>query len=627
MSLPAWWRERRTRVLQLWAVGIAASLLVTAASSLGYLEALQARSVDLLIHLQGQRFAPEVVVVAIDEEAFESLGRRQPLPRDYLARLLRGLQRAGAAVVGVDMAFNTSTTDADDGALARAIMDFSDGGMSRVVLVEAPPPKAGPLADPAFLASVLRGAAEMPLDQDGVIRRVSLLLPRGSEPPLPALSLAVVARLAGLTRGMIEASLRERGGLSPLPAWRSGAGWTLVRTPALALRSDELWRINYVGPAGSFLTIPSGAVVALADQTADLAADNPLHGRIVLVGGTYRESRDIYPTPHGAIAGVEVHANVIHMLVTGSSIRPSGWLTSLAFQIAIVLLAGVVMAILRPLAGTLVCLTAAVLLGVPASLVAFQRSGYWVDFLLPAIVTSLLGLVAEGLARRRFRDSFGRYVSHEIAAQVLAEAPSLRGERRAVSILFSDLRGFTTLSETMPAEQVAARLTEYFEAMTAAIFAHRGMINDFVGDGIVAIFGAPLQDPEHAWHAVLSAEAMERALDALNRRWAAAGLPTLRMGIGVHTGQVFVGNVGGAARVKYTVVGDPVNLASRVEGLNKELGTTILITEETRAMVGERVEAKDRGLMAVKGRSQPVHVHEMLAVRAASGPPPGGGSR
>ncbi|MEK7443553.1 MAG: adenylate/guanylate cyclase domain-containing protein [candidate division NC10 bacterium] len=626
MSLPAWWRERRARVLQLWAVGVAASLLVTAASSLGYLEALQARSVDLLLRLQGQRFAPEVVLVAIDEEAFESLGRRQPLPRDYLARLLRGLQRTGAAVVGVDLALNAATTDADDGALSRAIMDFSDGGVSRVVLVESPPPRSGPLSDPGFLGSVLRGAAEVPLDQDGVIRRVALLVPRGPGPPQPVLPLAVVARLAGMSQGSLEASLRGRGGISPLPAWRSGAGWPLVEQPALSVRPDELWRINYVGPAGSFLTIPSNAVAALADPAAELAHDNPLRGRVVLVGGTYRESRDFYPTPHGAIAGVEIHANVIHMLVTGSYIRPSGWFTSLAFQIVIVLLAGVVMAVLRPLAGTIVCLIGAVLLGVPASFVAFQRSGYWVDFLLPAIVTSLLGLVAEGLARRRFRDSFGRYVSREIAAQVLAEAPSLRGERRAVSILFSDLRGFTTLSETMPAEQVAGRLTEYFEAMTTAIFSHRGMVNDFVGDGIVALFGAPLQDPEHAWHAVLSADAMQRALDDLNRRWGAAGLPTLRMGIGIHTGQVFVGNVGGAKRVKYTVVGDPVNLASRVEGLNKDLGTTMLITEDTRAIVGDRVEVKDRGLMAVKGRSQPVHVHELLAVHAEGGPSAGGGS-
>jgi adenylate cyclase len=237
-----------------------------------------------------------------------------------------------------------------------------------------------------------------------------------------------------------------------------------------------------------------------------------------------------------------------------------------------------------------------------------------VDFFLPVIVTCLLGLGAEALARRRFRDTFGRYVSREIAAQVMSEDASLRGERRTVSILFSDLRGFTTLSESMPAEQVAARLNEYFEAMTAAIFTHRGMVNDFVGDGIIAFFGAPLADPDHALHAVLSAAEMDRALTALNARWGAAGLPELRMGIGVHTGQVFVGNIGGTARVKYTVVGDPVNLASRVEGLNKELGTTILVTDEARAAAGDRVEAKDRGFHPVKGRVQPVHVHELLSV-------------
>jgi adenylate cyclase len=141
------------------------------------------------------------------------------------------------------------------------------------------------------------------------------------------------------------------------------------------------------------------------------------------------------------------------------------------------------------------------------------------------------------------------------------------------------------------------------------------MVNDFVGDGIVAFFGAPLADPEHALNAVRSAAEMDRALAALNARWGAGGLVELRMGIGVHTGQVFVGNIGGAARVKYTVVGDPVNLASRVEGLNKELGTTILITEETRAAVGDLVDVKDRGLMTVKGRVQPVHVYELLATR------------
>ena len=195
---------------------------------------------------------------------------------------------------------------------------------------------------------------------------------------------------------------------------------------------------------------------------------------------------------------------------------------------------------------------------------------------------------------------------------MLADAPGLRGEHREVSILFSDLRGFTTLSERMEPARIAAHLNEYFEAMTAAIFAHHGMINDFVGDAVMAIFGAPVADREHAWHAVQSALDMTRALEALNRRWEAAGLPSLRMGIGIHTGAVFAGNVGGRDRIKYTVIGDPVNVASRVEGLNKELGTTILVTEETLAAIGDRARVRDCGPMAVKGRVEKVRVFEVL---------------
>ena len=152
--------------------------------------------------------------------------------------------------------------------------------------------------------------------------------------------------------------------------------------------------------------------------------------------------------------------------------------------------------------------------------------------------------------------------------------------------------------------------------MTEAILAHRGMINDFVGDAIMATFGAPVGDPEHALHAVQSAVAMERALHDLNRRWEAEGRPTLRMGVAVHTGEVFAGNVGGSARLKYAVVGDAVNVAARLEGLNKELGTTLLITEATRLALGGRVDVKDRGTIGLRGRTEPLRVHEVLGVSA-----------
>jgi adenylate cyclase len=197
-------------------------------------------------------------------------------------------------------------------------------------------------------------------------------------------------------------------------------------------------------------------------------------------------------------------------------------------------------------------------------------------------------------------------------AKVLADDPSLQGEYREVSILFSDLRGFTTMSEHMQPADLAAHLTEYFAAMTAAIFKHHGMINDFVGDAVMAVFGAPVADPDHAWNAVQSALDMDRALAELNTKWKTTGEVELRMGVGIHTGRVFAGNVGGRDRMKYTVMGDPVNVASRVEGLNKDLSTTLLITEETLAAVGDRVRVRDCGPVAVKGRVEKVRVFEVL---------------
>ncbi len=609
--LLAWWGRRRSRLLQLWAVGLIAAVLVSTASALGRLERWQAGALDLLQQLQGRRLPSDVVLVVIDETAFEGLERRQPIPRQYLARVVRGLAKSGAAVVGIDVTFTTPTTPADDAALAKAILDFSDQGLSRVVLLGPLSEGAGPLSAAALGPSVIVASPAVFADADGVIRHVDPVIPDAAGRPAPTLALAAAARMAGLDAGALQDALASGRPLT-LPRLRADGSLTPSGAPQVVARAGMEWPINYVGPGGSFTPIPSDAVAAIGDGDGEAAADNPLRGRLVFVGGTFVDSRDFHLTPHGRMAGVEVHANVAHMLTTRRFIQPSNWLIGLAIDAVVVLVAGVVLVVLRPLTGTLVCVVGAFVLGVPAAYVAFDRGGYWIDFMLPVVAASLMGLGSDALDRRRFRDSFARYLSRDVMAKVLSDAPSLRGEHRSVSILFSDLRGFTTLSERMEPERIAAHLNEYFEAMTAAIFAHRGMINDFVGDAVMAVFGAPVDDAEHAWHALQSALGMVRALETLNQRWAGAGLPSLRMGIGIHTGDVFAGNVGGRDRIKYTVIGDPVNVASRVEGLNKELGTTVLITEETLAAVGDRVAVRDCGPVAVKGRVEKVRVYEVL---------------
>lgn len=577
MSLGRWWRQRRGRLLQLWAVGLVAACAVTGASALGYLESLQARALDLLIYLQSPRQPSGLVIVAVDDAAFDALGRRQPLPRDYLARVLRGVTRAGAAVVGLDISLRTASAPEDDRALASAIADLGARGDGRLVVAGSSLPPTGPLAAPALRPLVITSAPDVPVDADAVVRRA-------------------VLRVGGA------------------PAFAAAVADVPVTDPG------AVYRINFIGPAGSFLTIPSDAVAAIGDAGVDIAGDNPLRGRTVLVGGTFVDGRDIHRTPYGLMPGVEIQANIVHMLATGSLVRPAGWLAGFGVQLLAILVAGLVMVAMRPLWGTAVCLAGALLLGVPASYLAFSRGGYWVDFLLPVAVTSLLGVGADVLSKRRLRDALGRYVSPEVAARVERNPGDLEGERRQVSILFTDLRGFTTLSERMAPEQMAARLTEYFDAMTSAIFVRRGMVNDFIGDAILAVFGAPLDDAEHARHAVLSALAMGETLARLNERWSAEGLPALRMGVGIHTGEVFAGNVGRAGKVKYAVVGDTVNLASRVEGLNKEMGTTMLVTEATYRAAGLDLEVEDRGLVSVKGREEPVRVYEVIGLRGTADP-------
>jgi adenylate cyclase len=271
---------------------------------------------------------------------------------------------------------------------------------------------------------------------------------------------------------------------------------------------------------------------------------------------------------------------------------------------------------LRPLwaaaAAVLVAAMAAV-----ASYEAYTRGGYWLDFVGPMLAMLAYLQGARALARRRLRLAFGQYVSPEIMARVAREGAELGGEQRMVSVLMSDVRGFTTLSERMSPTEITAIMNEYFTAMVEEVMARRGMVNDFIGDGLLAVFGAPVDDPEHAWHAVSTALAMQEALARLNRAWQARGAVTLAIGVAVNTGEVFAGNLGSPRKKKYTVMGDPVNTVARMEGLNRDLGTSILISGATLAAVKDRVTVRDRGSVHVKGKTQAVEIFELVGAREA----------
>ncbi len=619
-------RARHRRFLLGLTLGFLASAVVAILTSLGYFSGYQGKALDLYFWLRGRARAPEIVLVAIDDAAFQRMNERQPLPRKYLAGVIRGLRKSRPRVIGMDIDLRRPTTPADDRALVDAIRGDQVSPVVMARTLRALPAPDGELRfrptrlfDPALEG--LSGFADVPKDDDGFFRRIPLVVPLENGEVFPSLSLALLTRLGGQDSTTVARTL---AGPEPielaLPEWNEARGWARGTSPLRFFRDDD-WKINFAGPSGSFLTIGSDAIYQLGVSASPVAQDNPFRDRIVLIGATFAESRDSFPTPRGLMFGVEIHANILHTLLTRSQIRPISWSTSLLLQVVVCLFLSALFAVVRPNRALIFSLAAAGLLTLGLSIWRDTTGTTWFDVLTPILAIRLSSSLHDTMERRRIRRSFHQYVGQEVAERIYGDDPALAGQRRTVSIMFTDLRDFTTLSEGMVADQVAQQLNEYFPMLVDAVLQHRGVINDFIGDAVMAVYGAPVDNPDHGLDAIRTAFQMLAGLKMLNAAWEARGLPTLRMGIGIHTGSVFAGNVGAPRRMKYTVVGDVVNVASRLEGLNKDLQTTLLISGETYAAVRNWVEARDCGEFRVKGRSQVIKVYEVLSlVDGAAGP-------
>ena len=607
----------RARVLRAMLIGLLVSVAVTALSRTGILAGWETRAVDAFLFLRERVPAPEIVLVVIDDDAFAALGQRQPLPRRYLADLADFLLRSGARVVAFDLVVTTPSQPEDDQALVATARRWAAERPGALVFASLAVPEAGshaytllPPFSPELTA--LLGFANAPVGADGVVRRFTPALTASGGGRIPALSLAALAGSTGLGAGEVVARLGAARATIPLPV-RDEHGRLARAETSLAQLGGIPWRIDYTGPPGAFTSFPSEPLVALARSGTTPDADNPFRDRIVLVGATFLESRDSFPTPTGLMSGVEIQANMVNTLLARRTLLPPPWYLNLALLTAVCVSISLLSLWLRPAWLALVALGLVAAL-VAASYEAYTRGGYWLDFLAPLLGTLAYLQGAHWLRRRRLRSAFGQYVSPQVMDQVLRQGSSLGGEVRRVTVLMSDLRGFTTISENLPPEVVSAMMNEYFTAMVDVILAHRGLVQDFIGDAIMAVYGAPLDDPEHCWHAARSAVGMHAALESLNRAWEADGRGPLAMGVAVHTGPVFAGTLGAPRKKKYAVLGDTVNLTSRMEGLNRDLGTGILISGAALAVLRDRVVVRDRGRVAVKGRREPVEIHELLSL-------------
>jgi adenylate cyclase len=407
--------------------------------------------------------------------------------------------------------------------------------------------------------------------------------------------------------------------------------------PALRLPRDLSGLIAYVGPSRSLDTVSYYQVI---DPDHPLP-EKRIQGRIVLIGRMLgatpapRARSDTFYTPFyswtGKVtSGVEIQGHIVHTLLRGTWGREIAAPGRLGLYLAVLLLAASGLARCSPLAGLGVWLGIALLIFGTSALL-FLSFNFWLP---PVLLTGGLALIytgnvvaqylLEAREKRWLRQAFGQYVSPALVEAITAHPEQLRlgGETVEVTILFADLAGFTGLSETMGPEDLIYLLNEYFSAMTQIILENQGTLDKYIGDAIMAFWGAPLPLDDHASRACTAALQMQAAMARLQEDRQNLGQPRLASRVGVHSGRVIAGNVGSKYRFDYTVIGDAVNLASRLEGLNKFYGTEIIASESTRQCLASLFLWRELDQVRVKGRVQPVTIYELLGPDAPEGPPP-----
>jgi len=448
-------------------------------------------------------------------------------------------------------------------------------------------------------------------DSDGVTRRVPMLMEfKGGY--YESLTLAMMRVLLGDSN--LEAVFESSAGNRD-----DALEWLKVARLRIPVDENACTYIPYRGPQGSFRYIPA------ADIMHDRVAPAELQGAIVLIGTTAPGLMDLRSTPVGPVyPGVEIHANLLAGMLDHTILQKPGY--TLGAEVAILLLFGVILAIalplLSPAKGSLVSL-AAITAAAGLNLSIWQSG----QLILP-VASSLLmivtlfvlnmsyGFFVETRAKRQITGLFGQYVPPELVDE-MSENPenfSMEGESREMTVLFSDVRGFTTISEGLSPKELSKLMNDYMTPMTQIIHHHRGTIDKYIGDAIMAFWGAPVRDPDHARHAVLAALEMQATLAVLRPQFIARGWPEIKIGVGVNTGVMSVGNMGSEFRMAYTVMGDSVNLGSRLEGITKQYGVGIIVGETTRESVPE-VLFRELDRVRVKGKDEPVAIYQPLGLK------------
>jgi len=537
-----------------------------------------------------------ITIVGIDEASFAQVQKKWPWPTDVHAKLVDSIAKAGALAIVFDVLIAEPGEPQEDAAFAQAISRagnvilvsdraFQETRYARQWI------RVDPL--PRFVeAGAVPGFAGVALDRDQVVRE----MPEGDD----VLWRTIVKRVNQLHPGMLQ----------------------LKEPPPNAM-------IRYACPDHTY---PYVSYYQALEADTMLPPD-AFRDQIVLVGRDLKAnvnadvaSADNFGTPFTMRAGwmtpgVELHANVLETALRGDALQPAPAWWRAALAAAAVLLCAACMRRWRPLV-SLVPVIAVISAIVGLDWALFTRANLWLPggaAAVGALVTYLAygsaAYLTEAMRKAQLRRAFSLYVSPEVVDHVMAHPGRLQlgGERREVTMLFTDLAGFTTFTEELGADKVARILNVHFSRATAIVKRHRGTVNRFIGDAIMAMWGAPLDDPDQALHACRAAVEMQEDMEALRAEFRAEGLPEIRMRVGIHSCTAVIGNLGSSDRFDYTAIGDGVNLAARLEGVNKLYGTGILVSGETVARVGGAIPMRLVDRVIVKGKSEPVDIHTPCA--------------
>jgi len=595
--------------------------------------------------------AKEIVIVDVDDRSLKEFGRFQRWPRYLFGMAINEVAGQGPSVIGVDFIFSEPEAFGGYGKTilmkhlsielssiltnfdSSEIMSLVDTTLSlfsfdpyvsssikkasnvvlasyltsdsadlpaegyEVHLLEFPPPKSAPrfegmvtpisqfLEDDAWL-----GIINSIQDEDGVQRKAPIFF-NYKDKTVPSFAFTVAVKVARV--------------------WSFRGRRLMIGGRNIWLDKNNFLWLNYQGDFKTF------EYVSFVDLIKGNIQDNIFKNRIVLFGSSSPGIADLSQVPFGRqLPSIEVHANIIHNLLYSRPIKKASKLYSIIFAFIVVFLVLWLSYKLPPYVSPVIVV---ILIGGYFLFVLVQYITYLVDYEMTRPMLAIVLSFVAGLTfrinllekeKRHIRDLFSRYVPEEVIKEII-RAPhfSLQGERREISVLISDIRGFTSRAEHEVPENVVEELNAYFEEMSEVTFQHGGMIDKFMGDGILCLFGAPIFHPAHADRALSCAVAMQQRLHQINQEKIKEKNLPIHAGIAINSGEVIIGNIGSSYRAEYTAIGDTVNTAARLEPLNKEYITEILITEATRNRLKGNYKIESVGKVLLKGKSEPTTIY------------------